>query len=179
MQKIKGAVAQLEEHQAGSLRVAGSKPVSSINDYFKEKDKKVRQLLRNIKKHMPLLKKLLKKVSGHWNQEDAIYRFYHSSMKVYYVQGLTVEIVSTLKILAPKDVVFNEYFQDLYIQGTGKNFSYRHNRNWMAHTRPMIECFFHAKYFLEMAIKYGSQLEKIPKELPNGWALLLYFYGLR
>jgi hypothetical protein len=150
-----------------------------MNDYFKIQRRKQGQLLRNIKRKLPELKKLLKKVNDHWQQEDYVYRFYHSSFKVYSVQDLIEEIVSTLKSLAPKDTVFDGYFGEIYREGTGKKFSSKHNRNWTRHTRPMIECLFHAKYFLEMAIKYGSTLKKSPVPYPSGWALVLYFYGLR
>jgi hypothetical protein len=150
-----------------------------MDNYFKIQNQKRGQLLRNIKRKLPELKKLLKKVNDHWYQEDSIYRFYHSSYKIYTIQDLTEEIITSLKSLAPKDVLFNDYFEEIYKQGTGKKFSIKHNQNWTHHTRPMVECLFHAKYFLEMVIKYGSKLEKAPVPLPSGWALVLYFYGLR
>lgn len=148
-------------------------------DYFKIQNRKRGQLLRNIKRKLPELKKLLKKVNDHWQQEDYVYRFYHDSFKVYPIQDLTEEIVSVLKSLAPKDIVFNGHFGEIYQEGTGKKFSSKHNQNWTHHTRPMVECLFHAKYFLEMTIKYGTKLEKVPVPLPSGWALTLYFFGLR
>ena len=48
------------------------------------------------------------------------------------------------------------------------------NQEWLEHTRPMCEAFFHAKYFLDMAVKYGESLEKAPDMLPSGWASVLY-----
>ncbi len=47
------------------------------------------------------------------------------------------------------------------------------------HTRPFLEAFFHAKFFLEMAVKYGRKLEEVPEMLPSDWAAFLYFYNLR
>ena len=149
------------------------------SDYYKTLNRQQGQLLRNIKKKLPELKALLKKVNGHWYQEDSIYRFYHTSMKVYYIQDLSEKIVKALKSLVPKGVTFNDYFEEIFKQGTGKKFSHRHNQKWTFHTRPMVECFFHARYFLEMIIKYGAKLEKAPKNFPSGWALALYFYNLR
>jgi hypothetical protein len=32
---------------------------------------------------------------------------------------------------------------------------------------------------LEMAVKYGKELERPPNFLPSGWAALLYLYDLR
>jgi len=50
---------------------------------------------------------------------------------------------------------------------------------WDASTRPLLEAFFHARYFLEMAVKYGAELDEPPTTLPSGWAGLLYLYNLR
>jgi hypothetical protein len=55
----------------------------------------------------------------------------------------------------------------------------KHNQQWTAHTRVFLEAFFHAKYFLEMAVKYGKELQAAPTMLPSGWAALLCLYDLR
>jgi hypothetical protein len=136
-------------------------------------------LLDNIKKNLPELEKLLETVNGHWFMEDCVYRFYHASFKTYFIQTLTMDIVDALKKLAPEGVTFNSTFEDIYKEGTGKIFNIRHNNNWEKHTRPMLEAFFHAKYFLEVAVKYGRKLKEAPTCLPSGWAALLYFYNLR
>jgi uncharacterized protein (UPF0303 family) len=134
-----------------------------------------RAFLNHIKKNLPELKKLLKEVNGHWYYEDLVYRFYHSSYKVFYVQTTTKKIVKTLNKLAPKGCVMNEYFKQIFEDGTIR----RNNRDWLKRTRPMLEAFFHAKYFLEMSVKYGKELEKAPRVLPSGWAGLLYLFNLR
>ena len=54
-----------------------------------------------------------------------------------------------------------------------------HNKDWTTHTRPFVEAFFHAKFFLEMAVKYGNEMKEAPEMLPSGWAALLYFYNMR
>jgi hypothetical protein len=46
-------------------------------------------------------------------------------------------------------------------------------------TRPILEAFFHARYFLEMVCRYGRELAEPPSPLPSGWAAVLYLYGLR
>jgi hypothetical protein len=137
------------------------------------------ELLKNLKEKMPELEELLKKVSGHWTYEDLIYRFYHHSFKVYWLQGGTKEIVEILKSVAPEGVVFDRFFEQIFQEGTGKEWEPAHNMDWMKHTRPILEAFFHAKYFLEMAVKYGKELNEAPNCLPSGWAGLLCFYGLR
>ena len=148
-------------------------------DPFKLKFRKQAQLLHNIKRRLPELKSLLNKINGYWYQEDCIYRFYHSSFKIYFIQDLTEEIVSALKSLAPKETVFDAYFEEIYKEGTGKKFSSRYNKKWTRHTRPMVECLFHAKYILEMIVKYGTKLKEPSKIIQSGWGIVLYFYGLR
>jgi hypothetical protein len=64
-------------------------------------------------------------------------------------------------------------------QGTGKKFVLDHNNRWLKVTRPIVEAFFHARYMLEMAVKYGKELERPPNCLPSGWAAFLYLYDLR
>jgi hypothetical protein len=55
----------------------------------------------------------------------------------------------------------------------------RCTRSGIEATRPIVEAFFHARYFLEMAVRYGKELATAPCLLPSGWASLLYLYGLR
>ena len=157
------------------------KPVEKgfVNAYFDNIQKKNEELLANIKKNLPELKKLLEKANEHWYMEDYVYRYYHGSFKVYYTQETTVEIVEALKKLAPEGVTFNRDFEEIFKEGTGKVFNSKHNANWSKHTRPMLEVFFHTKFFLEMAVKYGEELKEAPTCLPSGWAALLYFFSLR
>jgi hypothetical protein len=64
-------------------------------------------------------------------------------------------------------------------EGTGKTFKPEDNQNWLAVTRPILEAFFHSRFFLEMAVKYAKELKDPPRALPSGWAALLYLYNLR
>ena len=57
-------------------------------------------------------------------------------------------------------------------------FEIEDNARWTEVTRPMLEAFFHARFFLEMAVRYAN-LEKPPQLLPSGYAALLCLYGLR
>lgn len=127
---------------------------------------------------MAELETLLDECNSHWVYEDAVYRFYHHSFKVYDIQKMTQRLVSTLQSLSP-DRALNERFAAIVEQGTGTRFELEHNQRWMEVTRPMLEAFFHARYFLEMAVRYGKDLEQPPNMLPSGWAALLYLYNLR
>lgn len=135
-------------------------------------------LLDNIKMNMPKLEELLEKCNKEHTYEDGVYRFYHGSFKVEYIQRLTSEIVSTLKNLS-SDNNLNRDFLEIISEGTEKTFNFSWNLEWLKHTRPLLEAFFHAKFFLEMAVKYGKELDKPPNLLPSGWAALLYLYNLR
>lgn len=70
-------------------------------------------------------------------------------------------------------------FLSIIRDGTGKSFTAETNSRWLAETRPIVEAFFHARYFLEMAIRYGKELDEPPSTLPSGWAAMLYLYNLR
>ena len=140
-------------------------------------------LFEGIKQRHDELSKLLEDVNKHWTYEDGIYRFYHHSFKVYgRLQGVTEEIVETLRSLVPPEATLNKLFLEIFTEGTGKTFSLDHNAEWSKHTRPIVEAFLHAKFFLEMAVKYGEELkdrEEPPSMLPSGWAALLHLFRIR
>ncbi len=136
------------------------------------------RLLQAIRGHLPALEALLEEASSHWGYEDPVYRFYHQSFKVYSLQGSTVRMVKALAELAPEGKL-NRWFSEIVEAGTGKEFTMEANQRWTAETRPILEAFFHARFFLEMACKYGRELESAPTMLPSGWAALLYLYEMR
>lgn len=138
------------------------------------------ELLARIKSRLPELEALLQRISSHWFYEDPIYRFYYQSFKVYSLQQETKEITEALRSLAPEGHSLCKAFEEIYAAGaSGKRFEMEHNQNWTMHTRPFVEAFLHAKFFLEMAVKYGKELETAPTMLPSGWAALLCLYNLR
>lgn len=137
------------------------------------------ELLKNIKANLPNLEKLLDSINGHWVYEDLIYRFYHHSFKTYHLQSFTCEIVQELRNLSPDEPRLAEYFEEIIEDGTGKAFEMKHNKEWTKHTRPMVEAFFHAKYALEMVVKYGRELDGPVELLPSGWAGIVSIFKLR
>jgi hypothetical protein len=134
-------------------------------------------LLVSLRRDREELAKLLSECSSHWGYEDHIYRFYHQSFKVYGLQGSTQSIVQRLQALAP-DRPLNSWFLQIVEAGTGKTFKYEDNSRWTEVTRPILEAFFHARFFLEMAVRY-TDLPEPPQMLPSGYAALLYLFGLR
>ena len=136
-------------------------------------------LLERIQGKLAELEAVLTEASSHWGYEDPVYRFYHQSFKVYHLQSTTQRIVEALSGLAPPETELNAWFLEIVAAGTGKIFTSEVNRKWTAETRPIVEAFFHAKYFLEMVCKYGRELQEAPRALPSGWAAVLYLYNMR
>ena len=136
-------------------------------------------LLKNIKSNLEEIRNLLELIKSHWVYEDHVYRFYHQSYEIFPLQKITEDIVNLLRSLATEGCTINRFFDEIFKEGTGVMFEDSYNKNWTQKTRPIVEAFLHAKFFLEMAFKYGSELVKAPEILPSGWAALLYFYNLR
>lgn len=116
--------------------------------------------------------------------EDMMYRFYHYSFKVYRLQETTTKIVEILATLDPKeDKKLCSFFAEIVMASMKVGpFNIKHNKEWTKHTRPIVEAFLHAKYFLAMAVKYGNMFKNRktpPTSLPSGWASLLILYGIR
>lgn len=136
-----------------------------------------RALLGALQSRRDELKMRLEESSNEWGFEDPIYRFYHQSFKLYSLQGETHAIVRLLASLAP-DRTLNPWFLQIVEEGTGKQFTPKDNADWPGVARPIVEAFFHARFFLEMAVRYAHVAEP-PRVLPSGYAALLYLYGLR
>jgi hypothetical protein len=134
-------------------------------------------LLLSLRRDRHELERLLQECSNHWGYEDPVYRFYHQSFKVYGLQRSIQSIVDRLRALAP-DLPLNLWFVEIVQSGTGKHFKPEDNGHWPEVTRPILEAFFHARFFLEMAVRYAD-LEAPPNPLPSGYAALLYLFGLR
>jgi hypothetical protein len=134
-------------------------------------------LLENLRRRRPELEALLEQSSDHWGFEDPVYRFYHQSFKLYALQQRTEGIVRELASLVPHRPL-HAWFREIVDAGSGRRFTPEDNAHWTQVTRPILEAFFHARYFLDMAVRY-AHLEAPPNPLPSGYAALLSLYGLR
>ena len=136
-------------------------------------------LLANMKGQATALRELLEKMNGHWGYEDGVYRFYHGSFKVFNLQDYTKQIVAALAGIAPDGRAFGDCFAQIVAAGTGREFKMEDNQHWIERTAPIVQAFLHAKYFLEMAVKYADKFDAPPETMPSGWAAMLCLYGLR
>jgi hypothetical protein len=134
-------------------------------------------LLLSLRRDRQDLESLLERCSDHWGYEDPVYRFYHQSFKMFGLQDQTRSIVERLQALAP-DLPLNPRFVQIIESGTGKAFKLEDNEHWPEVTRPIVEAFFHARFFLEMAVRYAD-LQAPPQPLPSGYAALLYLFRIR
>lgn len=135
-------------------------------------------LLTALKAALPELERLLDLARDDRNAEELVYRFYHHSWKVYPIQELTAAIVGALRGLSPGGKL-TRVFEDIVEAGTDRRFHDTANERWVEETRPLVDAFFHARYFLAQACRYGRELDAPPTVLPYGWAALLELYDIR
>ena len=159
---------------AGEAPQATAEPAPDACDLRPE----VQELLATLKASAAALRQLRRACDDHWSYEDPVYRFYHQSFKVYALQETTTRIVEALEGLRPGHPL-HPWFTQIVRAGTGRTFAPDDNARWPEATRPVVEAFFHARYFLDMAVRYANRFESAPRMLPSGWAALLELYGLR
>jgi hypothetical protein len=141
---------------------------------------RMEDLLRRIKVNLPALEEWLTEAEDHWSEEDGVYRFYHQSMKVFdRLQPLTKEGFQLIVKIGGETDPPNEWYCQIYQEGTERGFDESVNERWLECTRPILEAFWHTKYFIQMMLKYGKELESAPQCLPSGWAAVLYLFELR
>jgi hypothetical protein len=162
MKKTESNITNKKTKPAGGADLAQARPRADLVRANLERLRRNRderpgaiRLLANIKATLPVLKAL--RLRALHDSEDAIYRFYHQSFKVYGLQSLTSEIVQALRNLSPTpDQPLNKWFEEILAAGTGRQWKHDDNPVWTSVTRPIVEAFFHARYFLDMAIEYGE-----------------------
>lgn len=142
--------------------------------------------LSNIKAKLPVLETWLAEISRPYDEEDAVYRFYHQSYKIFErFQGPTEEGFQLIKEIGGDGTTVSEWYLEIYQDGTryhsvvevtratGEDM----NEHWLKYARPILEAFWHTKYFIEMMVRYGKKLEFAPTVMSSGWAAILALYG--
>jgi len=98
----------------------------------------------------------------------------------YWLQGHTLQAAALFREIAQAvGSPLSAWFEEIVAHGTGIEFQPEHNSDWLRYTRPLVEAFLHAKYFVEMMVKYGQEMETSPRCLPSGWAAVLVLFNLR
>jgi hypothetical protein len=145
---------------------------------LKNQLQKDQTLLDSIKSNLRDLERLSLGFQGMYL--DGIYRFYHQSFKVYQLQSITLRAVELFRNIGTSpDRQLCPWFEEIIAAGTGFEFQQEDNLNWTARTRPIVETFLHAKYFVEMMTKCAHELNSAPNLLPSEWAAILELYNQR
>jgi hypothetical protein len=112
-------------------------------------------------------------------EEDGIYRFYHGSNKVFFLQDPVKAAFTLIKEIGGEDDPPNSEYARIVEAGTAHQFSETTNENWEAETKPVLEAFWHTKYFINMMVKYAKELETVEMMVQPGMAAVLYLFKLR
>ena len=140
---------------------------------------RVNDLLMRIKARLPQLEELLAEIEDRSGEEDRVYRFYHQSFKVFYLQELTLAGFKLIEEIGGETDAPHAWYCQIIKEGTAHKFDASTNDNWLKSTRPILEAFWHTKYFAQMMIKYAKELEMAPQAMPSGWAAILWLFELR
>jgi hypothetical protein len=113
-------------------------------------------ILAAVKAHLSQLEGLLEAMNNDY--EEGLYRFYHQSFKVYSLQAHTTRAAGFVRVIADEaGRQVDPWFEAIVADGTGIEFDASHNSEWPGYTRPQVEPFLHARYFVEMMVKYGRE----------------------
>src|ERR1700736_5088348 len=103
-------------------------------------------------------------------EEDGVYRFYHGSNKVFYLQEPVKAAFALIKEIGGESDPPHFEYARIVEAGTTHPFSATTNENWEAETKPILEALWHTKYFVNMMVKYGKKLETVEMALQPGMA---------
>jgi len=142
-------------------------------------DPRMQALLNRIKERLPRIEEWLAKAG----EEDGVYRFYHQSFKVFSLQYQAQLGFELIREIAGEDYKIDLWYRGIVEEGTRyasmTEVPENMNENWLKYGRPILEAFWHTKYFLTMMARYGKELTNAPNLLPSGWAAVLSLFNLR
>jgi hypothetical protein len=138
---------------------------------------RINTLFLRIKARLPKLEELARNLKE--AEEDGIYRFYHGSNKVFFLQDPVKAAFTLIKEIGGEDDPPNFEYARIVEAGTAHQFSETTNGNWEAGITPILDAFWHTKYFINMMVKYANELEAVESPLQPGMAAVLYLFELR
>jgi hypothetical protein len=136
------------------------------------------QLLTNIKSNLNIVEPLV--ASFRKSEPEFIYRFYHQSFKVFGYKELVRFSVNFFEKISPSSRPLNTWYRSIIDKGLANEFNVETtNQNWLQEVQPLLEAFWHSKYFTEQMLSSATTLETAPQTLPYDWAAVLYLFDLR
>src|SRR5215204_2025811 len=142
--------------------------LQEIDEAYKKKLAHGETLLANIKEQRPRIESLL----SHYKREepDLVYRFYHQSYKFFIMVDLTRQAVEFFVSIAPESATLNDWYRSIADEALSKGFDPdKTNPIWLAETLPVLQGYWHSKYFLEQMLVAADELDRAPEILPSGW----------
>ena len=144
-----------------------------------KQDAHMEALLGRIRERLPQIEELLVEIADDWGEEDGVYGFYDQSFKVFGLQQVTKKAFKLIEEIGGETDPLDGWYCQIVKEGTEGDFRDDTNAHWLSQTRPILEAFWHTKYFLAMMAKYGKELQSAPRALPSGWASVLCLFSLR
>ena len=148
---------------------------------MKLQESRRQRLFKNIQENKEEILSLHKKYCC-YVYEDRVYRFYHASLKVFWLQDAISDTLKLLHKLSPRrrpnelDEYFIKIIEDAQKEG---EFKREYNEDFSKHARPVLEAYFHCKYFIDMLVK-SLEFEENPRGgITSGWGAILELYNLR
>jgi hypothetical protein len=100
---------------------------------------RINTLFLRIKARLLELEELARELEE--TEEDGVYRFYHDSNKVFFLQSPVEAAFSLIKEIGGEDDPPNFEYARIVEAGTAHQFSETTNANWEAETKPILEAF--------------------------------------
>jgi hypothetical protein len=105
---------------------------------------RINTLFLRIKARLPKLEEVARDLEE--AEEDGIYRFYHGSNKVFFLQDPVKAACTLIKEIGGEDDPPNFEYARIVEAGTAQQFSETTNETWEAETKPILDAFWHTKY---------------------------------
>ena len=138
---------------------------------------RINALFLRIKARLPELEERARTLQE--AEEDGIYRLYHGSVKVFYLQDPVKAAFALIQEIGGEDDPPHFEYARIVEAGTAHKFSATTNENWDAETKPILEAFWHTQYFIKMMVKYARTPERVQSPLQPGMAAVPYLFELR
>ena len=137
-------------------------------------------LLTRIKAHLPAIDAWLEDARDEWGIENAVYRFYHQSSKVFGYQSDIEAGDNIIRSIGGESDPPTYWYRQIVAAGTGREFSDATNQNWFEETHAIPAALLHVYHLVQLLARYGREYERVPeKPIPVGWATVLELFELR
>ena len=113
-------------------------------------------------------------------EADGVLGYYEPGVEIYQLQPAVRAARKFLAALAPAGIELNPGFLEVCRGACARRFEWEANPgDWGAETRPILEGFWHCRYFVRMLARFGCEPEAASGPMSPGRAAVLCLYGLR